>query len=108
MSQGGSGACFLEEAAAAVLLRHVFRRQDFQCDDALELVVVSLVDRTHAPGADGLDDSVMGDGRDRNGLHGWNYDTIPTQVFGNKNQGRRIVVCFGNHWIGAAYVMSAL
>ena len=71
VSEGRRRACFLEEAAAAVLLRDVFLRQDLQCDDALELVVVSFVDCAHATGADGLDDPIMGDGLDRNGLHGW-------------------------------------
>lgn len=70
MGQCRRSACFLKETAAAVLLRHVFRRQHFQRDDALQFVVVSFVDRAHATGADGLDDAVMSDGLDGNGLHG--------------------------------------
>jgi hypothetical protein len=70
MRQRRSSACFLKETAPSILLRDVFGREYFQRDDALQLVVVGFVDRAHTTGADWLDDSIVGNGLNRNGLHG--------------------------------------
>src|SRR6185369_12709738 len=69
MVQRRRRARFLKETPAAILLLNVFRRKQLERDDALEFVIVSLVDRAHTARADRLDDPVMSNGFNRQGLH---------------------------------------
>ena len=62
MVQGRGGAGLLQEAAAAVFVRGVFGRQEFERDDAVQLLVVRLEDRAHAARAQRLHDPVVRDG----------------------------------------------
>ncbi len=107
MVQRGSGAGFLKEPAAAILLCNVLRWEYLEGHHALEFVVEGFVDSAHAAGANRFDDPVVGDGFDGEGLHGA-YGIDYTDAFPNKNQGRRIIVSFSNLKTGAAYAVSAL
>src|SRR6185503_12475738 len=69
MVQRRRSASFLEETPAAILLFNVFRGKQLEGDDALEFVIVSLVDRAHTARADRLDDPVVSNGFNRQGLH---------------------------------------
>ena len=70
MVQRRSSARFLKEAATAILLRDVLRREQLQRHHTLELIVVSFVDSAHATGADRFNDPVMRNAFYGDGLHG--------------------------------------
>ena len=90
MAQRRSGARFLKEATAAILLRNVLRREQLQRHHALELIVVGFVNGAHTTGANGFHDSVMRDRFYGEGFHGG----VGRLDYTRKNQGRRIVVSF--------------
>src|SRR6185503_18581687 len=90
MVQRRGRACFLKETTPSILLRDVLRWEQFQRDDALELVVVSFVDGAHATCTDGFKDTVVRNSFCGEGFHAQVLDY--TAILPNKNQGRRIVV----------------
>ena len=56
MVQAAGRSRFLLEAAAPIRIVHERRRQDFDGDVALQLMIAGPIDFTHAPGAEGAQD----------------------------------------------------
>lgn len=80
MAQRRSSARFLKEATAAILLGNVFRWEQLKRHHALELIVVSFVNGTHATGTDRLEDPVVRDAFYGEGLHGASSGIDYTEV----------------------------
>src|SRR2546427_6014823 len=63
MVEGGSRLRLALEAGQCLRVSGNLLRQELQCDETMEPSVLSLIDNTHAPAAEFLDDPVV-----RNGL----------------------------------------
>ncbi len=61
MRQCGGGFGLTVEAFADVRVAEQVRRQEFQCDQALELRILGLVDYAHAALAELFEDPVVAD-----------------------------------------------
>ena len=71
MIQAAGGSRFLLEPAAPIRIRRERRREDFECDVALQLMIAGPVHFTHAPGAERAENleaaKAIADGE----RHGW-------------------------------------
>ena len=61
VGEAGEGVGLLAEAGAGGLVGEGALGEDLQGDVAVELVVMGAVDLAHAPGAEALDDAVVGE-----------------------------------------------
>jgi hypothetical protein len=61
--QRRSRAGFLNEPPLAVGISYALRGQDLERDGATQLGVLNLVNHTHAPAAELLQDAIVADGR---------------------------------------------
>ena len=62
MIESRSGLCLALETGECLRILGDGVRQEFKGDKAMQAGVLSLIDHTHAPAAQLLDDAVMGDG----------------------------------------------